>query len=128
MQKICAASNPSLVAHRFGELPVAGADLEDGKLETMQKPVSLLRPGHQPEVLAGKIPDQGIAEAVGLEKRQDELQGVAGLVFRLLGHIRQVVAITAHLGKEAVAVRFDKLPAELEGIVIEGQRPFAVRI
>ena len=116
---------PQFAAHRLGELAVTGADFEDGKTEAVQEVVGRCGPGHQPEVLEGEIPEQGVGGAVGLKKRQDELQGVTGLMFRAFDHIGQIIVITANLAEKPVAVGLDKLPAELEGMVIEGQRPFA---
>ena len=74
------------------------------------------------------FPDGRVAQPASLEKREDELQGVAGLVIRRFGDVRQVIVITAHLGKKPVTKGREKLPAEFEGIVIESQRPFAFRV
>src|SRR5208337_1974686 len=118
---------PQPDSHRLGKLAVAGADLEDGKAESVQEAVSLLRAGHQRQVPGGELPERGVAEAPSLEKRADELQEVPGLVLRGFGNVRQVIAITAQLGKKPVTQGREKLPAEFEGNVIEGQWSFAAR-
>ena len=94
----------------------------------MEKLEGRLRPRHQGQVLAGISLDPGIGETVGLQKGQDELEGVAGLVPRLLGHLRQVIVVAAHLLEKPVPLGLDKLPAQLKGVVIEGQRPLAIGI
>ena len=118
---------PEFPSHRLGKLAVAYADLEDGKAESVQEAVSLLGAGHQHQVPGGELPDSGVAEAASLEEGEDELQGVPGPVLRGNGDVRQVVAVTAHLGKKPVAPGREKLPAKFKGIIIEGQRSFAAR-
>ncbi len=87
-----------------------------------------LRPRHQGDVFPGISLDPGIGETVGLQEGQDEFEGVTGFVPRPLGHLRQVIVVAAHLLEKPVPLGFDKLPAQLKGVVIEGQRALAIGV
>src|SRR5208337_1244589 len=110
---------PQPDSHRLGKLAVTGADLEDGKAESVQEAVRLLRAGHQRQVPGGELPERGVAEAASLEKRADELQEVPGLVLRGVGDVRQVIAITAQLGKKAATKGRKNLPPGFENIAMK---------
>ena len=85
-------------------------------------------PGIERDVFPGIGLDLGIGETVGLQKGQNEFEGVTGFVPRPLGHLHQVIVVAAHLLKKPVPLGFDKLPAELKGVVIEGQRALAIDV
>jgi hypothetical protein len=87
-----------------------------------------LRPGYQVDVLPGKSLDPGIGEAVGLQKRQNEFEDITGFVPWPLVHLHQIIVVAAHLPEKPVPLGLDKLPAELKGVVIEGQRALAIGV
>ena len=87
-----------------------------------------LRPGHQGDVFPGISLDLGVGEAVGLQKGQNESEDVTGFVPRPLVHLHQVIVVAAHLLEKPVPLGLDKLPAQLKGVVIEGQRALAIDV